>query len=147
MERKLDRRRGVAELRLLRPDRFAWRGAAYALTGGAYVALGRRGETDTAQLRPKGGGALSRLADAFEREYSEQLRFWITARAGRAARAEILRRALALADSVGAGRGPVRASGLSQSQAREIADLLSEAEGAPRDPLGIAVPWEERRRP
>ena len=148
MKRRLDRRGGRVELRLKGPDLLAWRGAAYALTARAYVALGRSGGAEAAFLRPKRKLSLDRLADAFERHYADQARLWAAARAGRSRRVEILQRALAFADASGARRASAapRAAALSAEQAAEIASLLAEAEAAPKDPLGIAATWEEVRR-
>ena len=136
------------ELRLRSPDRLAWRGAAYAMTSDAYVALGRRDDVEAALLWPKRRISLARLGDAFERHYADQALRWAAARAGRSRRVEILRRALAFSDAGGATRSASAppAAALSAEQAAEIASLLAEAEAAPKDPLGIRATWEEVRR-
>lgn len=141
---KIDSRRGLVWARLPRRGGLAALGAAYLLTGRAYAALGRQGARDLVLLWPKKGRGLQRLAADFEAAYEGQLRHWALARAGLGARAETLRRALALSEKQTAQAG--RRPGLSEEQQAEIARMLQEAEEAPKDPLGIAVPWDQRQR-
>ena len=126
--------RGLARVSLTRPEPMAWLGAAYVLTGEAYVELG----DEFVLLRPK-KGRVEPLATRFTEEYDNQLRLWALAQQNRDMRAEILRRALVLADEAPAGAAQ---AGLSAEQKEEIARLLGEASPV-KDPLGITVPWDK----
>lgn len=141
---KIDGRRALVEFRIRHPDELAWLGSAYLSTEEAYVALDRQGGEEVAILWPKRNIRLANIAAAFAREYDNQLHRWNLLRLNRAVRAETLRRALALADESGVliGRAQPR---LAAGQMEEIERLLAEAEEAPKDPLGIAKPWEELR--
>lgn len=84
------------------------------------------------------------LAQEFLAVYDDQRWRWSLEKRNLDVRAEILRRALALVEGGGADKaGP--APGLSEEQKAEIARMLAEAEKAPRDPMGIAEPWDRRR--
>ena len=87
------------------------------------------------------------MSEAFRREYANQLLRWSLTRGGLGLRAETLRRALALAAAAG-GRTQAPQATLTPEQKAEIATLLAEADAdsGPRDPLGIAQPWEESRK-
>ena len=143
--RRLGSRRGSARITLTRPDGLALLGAAYLMTEDAYVALGGRSARRTVTLWPKKGRSPAPLAAGFRLEYANQLRRWALARRGRALRAQVLRRALALSDGVGP-RAARPAPPLSPERRAEIERLLAEAEALPGDPLGIARTWEESRK-
>ena len=87
------------------------------------------------------------LAEAFRREYANQLLRWSLTRDGLGLRAETLRRALLLAEAAG-GRIQAPQATLRPEQKAEIAALLAEADAdtGPKDPLGITQPWEESRK-
>ena len=126
-------------------DRLAFWGAAYQLSGAAHAIVGRRGRLMTVALRPKKGLSTAGLAERFLAAYGDQRARWAVERANLDLRAEVLRRSLLLADA-GAGPDGAEARTLAPEQASEIARLLVEARSAPRDPLGIATPWDKRRR-
>lgn len=128
-------------------DENALLGAAYLLTDEAYVFVSRKGKSGSVELRPKKKRAVKALAAAFRREYENQKLRWTLSRGGLGLRAETMRRALALAEASG-GRVQMTQAALSPEQKAEIAALLAEAEAdtGPRDPLGIAQPWEESRK-
>lgn len=136
-----------AVVRLAKVDEPALLGAAYALTADAFVLVARKGKGGGVELWPKGKTKPAALAAAFRREYANQLLRWALSREGLGLRAETSRRALALAEAAG-GRPQAPQASLSPEQKAEIAALLAEAEAdrGPRDPLGIARPWEETRK-
>ena len=138
---------GSGVVRLAVADENAFLGAAYLLTRDAYVLVSRKGKTGRVELWPKTNMPAAALAAAFRREYANQLLRWGLARDGFALRAETLRRALALAEAAG-GRTQAPQATLTPEQKAEIAALLAEAEAdpGPRDPLGIAQPWEDSRK-
>ncbi len=134
-------------VRLASIDENALLGAAYMMTQDAYVLVGRKGKGGTVELWPKKKQGLKALAEAFGREYDNQLLRWALSRAGLGLRAETLRRARALAEAAG-GRPQALPATLTPEQKAEIAVLLAEAEAdpGPKDPLGIAQPWDESRK-
>ena len=136
-----------AVIRLASVDENALLGAACMMTRDAYVLASRKGKAGAVELRPKGKRSPKALAAAFRREYANQLLRWGLARDGLALRAETLRRALALAEAAG-GRTQAPQTTLTPEQKAEIAALLAEADAdtGPKDPLGIAQPWEESRK-
>lgn len=136
-----------ALVRLPSVDEDALLGAAYLLTEDAYVLVSRKGKGGAVELWPKKGAKPSALAAAFRREYANQLLRWSLTRGGLGLRAETMRRALLLAEAAG-GRPQAPQASLTPEQKAEIAALLAEAEAdpGPRDPLGIARPWEESRK-
>lgn len=135
-----------ATVRLSSVDEVALLGAAYLMTGSAYVLVTRKGRGGAVELWPKKNASAKALAAAFRREYGNQLLRWSLSRGGLGLRAETLRRALALAEAAG-GRPQAPQASLTPEQKAEIAALLAEADAdtGPRDPLGIAEPWEARR--
>lgn len=134
-------------VRLPTVDENALLGAAYAMTEDAFVLVSRKGKGGAVELWPKKGAKPAALAAAFRREYANQVLRWSLTRDGLGLRAETLRRALLLAEAAG-GRTQAPQASLSPEQKAEIAALLAEADGdtGPRDPLGIARPWEESRK-
>lgn len=132
-------------LRAPNADELAFMGAAYALSAVADVIVRPEGRSRAAWLRPRKRGGLKALARAFEREYENQRLRWSMLREGRALTAQALRRALEL-DDAGAPGGSAPAA-LPPERLEEIARLLAEAQGEPRDPRGVSRPWEEARRP
>lgn len=136
-----------AVIRLASVDEHALLGAAYVMTEDAYVLVSRRGKGGAVELWPKGKAAPRALAAAFRREYENQRLRWALSRGGLGLRAETLRRALALAEEAG-GRPQAPPASLTPEQKAEIAALLAEADAdtGPRDPLGIAQPWEDGRK-
>lgn len=136
-----------AVVRLASVDEDALLGAAYLMTEDAFVLVSRKGRGGAVELWPKGKASAKALAAAFRREYANQLLRWSLTRDGLGLRAETLRRALLLAAEAG-GRPEAPRARLTPEQAAEIAALLAEAEAdpGPRDPLGIATPWEEARK-
>ncbi|UPT75703.1 MAG: hypothetical protein M0D55_08540 [Elusimicrobiota bacterium] len=136
-----------ASVRLSSVDETAFFCAAHALTDRAIVVVERSGKSATARLWPKGPGSGKSLAAEFRREYENQALRWRLTREGLGLRAETLRRALALAAAAG-GRLEAPAASLTPAQKAEIAALLAEADAdpGPRDPLGIATPWEDREK-
>ena len=136
-----------AVIRLAAVDENAWLGAAYLMTDEAYVLVSRKGKAGAVELWPKNKQTPKALADAFRREYANQKLRWALSRGGLGLRAETLRRALALAEAAG-GRVEASQTTLTAEQKAEIAALLAEAEAdtGPKDPLGIAQPWEDSRK-
>ena len=134
-------------VRLAVVDELALLGAAYALTGDAYVLIARKGKAGSVELWPKGKLLPSALSASFRREYENQKLRWALTRDGLGLRAETLRRALVLAEAAG-GRTQAPQATLTPEQKAEIAALLAEAEAdtGPKDPLGITKPWEESRK-
>ncbi len=134
-------------VRLAAVDEQALLGAAYVLTGDAYVLVSRKGKGGAVELWPKKKLTTKALAAAFKREYANQVLRWSLTRDGLGLRAETLRRALALAEAAG-GRTEMPQASLTPEQRAEIAALLAEADAdtGPRDPLGITQPWEESRK-
>lgn len=130
-----------AVVRLASVDENALLGAAYLMTAEAYVLVGR----DGVELWPKKKQNAKALAAAFRREYSNQILRWSLTRDGLGLRAETLRRALELAKAAG-GRVETPQASLTAEQKAEIAALLAEeaADTGPKDPLGIAQPWDHR---
>lgn len=137
--------RDRVELRLAAAEENAFRGAAYAMTAFAFVALGASGRARTAVLFPKSGGKLQDLAKRFSLEYENQKLRWRLLRLNRKVSADVIALALALPADESAGGG-VPAESLSEERRREIAQALREAQGEAWDPLGIARPWEELKR-
>lgn len=136
-----------AVVRLASVDESALLGAAYLMTQDAYVLVSRKGKGGSVELWPKKTITPKALASAFRREYANQLLRWSLTREGLGLRAEILRRALLLAEAAG-GRTQAPQATLTPEQKAEIAALLAEADAdtGPKDPLGIAQPWEESRK-
>lgn len=140
--------RGAGWVRVAVPgaDPLAFWGAAYQMMGRAHAAVGGSKAGPSVTLWPRSGGGAARLAEDFLALYEDQRLRWAVERANLDVRAEVLRRALALAERAGAGPAPQAAS-LSEEQKDEISRMLAQAEAAERDPLGIAVPWKERKAP
>lgn len=136
-----------AVVRLPSVDEDALLGAAYVMTEDAFVLVSRKGKGGAVELWPKKGGKPAALAAAFRREYANQVLRWSLTRDGLGLRAETLRRALLLAEAAG-GRTQAPQASLTPEQKAEIAALLAEADAdaGPKDPLGIARPWEETRK-
>lgn len=134
-------------VRLASVDENALLGAAYLMTQDAYALVTRKGKGGAVALWPKKNQSPKALADAFRREYANQLLRWSLTRGGLGLRAETLRRALTLAEAAG-GRVQAPQATLSAEQKAEIAALLAEADAdmGPRDPLGITLHWEESRK-
>ncbi len=125
-------------------DRDAFLDAAYRLIDRAWVRVDERAGVLSAVLTPRGAAAAGLAAD-FRTAYESAAALRRSARGARQLRAAILSRSLELADHVDARRREP-APALSPERLAEIAALLTEAEGAPADPLGLRVPWEELRR-
>ena len=125
-------------------DRDAFLDAAYRLIDRAWVRLDEEAGALSAVLTPRAGSA-SRFAADFRAAYASAAALRRGARAARPLRAAIRARSLELADHVDARRREPPPS-LPPERLSEIAALLAEAEAAPRDPLGLRVPWEELRR-
>lgn len=136
-----------ASVRLASVDENALLGAAYLMTDEAFVLVSRKGKGGRVELWPKGRTPAKALAAAFRREYANQVLRWSLSRGGLGLRAETLRRALLLAQAAG-GRPEAPRASLTPAQKAEIAALLAEADAdpGPRDPLGIAQPWDESRK-
>ncbi len=136
-----------AVVRFSSVDEDALLGAAYVMTEDAYALVTRRGKGGSVELWAKKKISSALLTAAFRREYENQRLRWALSREGLGLRAETLRRALALAESSG-GRATAPQASLTPEQKAEIAALLAEADAdkGPRDPLGIAQPWEESRK-
>jgi hypothetical protein len=136
-----------AVVRLASVDENALLGAGYLMTQDAFVLVRRKGKGGAVELWPKKRASPRALADAFRREYANQVLRWSLTRGGLGLRAETLRRALVLAEAAG-GRVEVLQTSLTPEQKAEIAALLAEADAdlSPRDPLGIMQPWEESRK-
>jgi hypothetical protein len=141
---KTTRGAGWVEVAVPGADVLAFMGAAYQLLGEAHAIAGRRGRSATVRLRPIKGRRTAGLAARFLGAYADQRVRWGVARANLDVRAEVLRRALALAAEEGVPGGE-RGAGLTEEQAAEISRMLAEAELAPPDPLGVARPWDEGR--
>lgn len=138
---------GSAIVRFASVDEQALLGAAYVMTDEAYALVTRKGKGGSVELWPRKKIAPKALAAAFRREYANQLLRWTLTRDGLGLRAETLRRALVLAEAAG-GRVEAPQATLTPEQKAEIAALLAEADAdtGPRDPLGIAQPWEDSRK-
>lgn len=136
-----------AIVRLPSVDEDALLGAAYVMTEDAFVLVSRKGKGGAVELWPKKAAKPAALAAAFRREYANQVLRWSLTRDGLGLRAETLRRALLLAEAAG-GRTQAPRASLTPEQKAEIAALLAEADAdaGPKDPLGIARPWEESRK-
>ena len=141
---KVTRGTGWTKVAVAGADLPAFMGAAYQLTDAAHAIVGRSGRAATVTLWPKKGTRTAVLAARFLSVYADQRSRWAVERANLDVRAEILRRALILIEAEGVSPGEPAPS-LSAEQKSEIARMLAEAESAPRDPLGIARPWEEGR--
>lgn len=117
------------------------------MTEDAFVLVSRKGKGGAVALWPKKAAKPAALAAAFRREYANQVLRWSLTRDGLGLRAETLRRALLLAEAAG-GRTQAPQASLTPEQKAEIAALLAEADAdaGPKDPLGIARPWEETRK-
>jgi hypothetical protein len=124
-------------------DREAFLDAAYRLIDRAWVRVDEKAGVLSAVLTPRAGAAAG-LADDFRAAYESAAALRRGARRSRPLRAAILSRSLELADHVDARRREAPPS-LPPERLAEIAALLAEAEAAPRDPLGLRVPWEELR--
>lgn len=126
-------------------DRRAFLEACARLMPDAWVRLEDKKGVVRAHLtgRP---GADADLARDWRRAYAEVLSRRRAAGAARALEAAVLSRALELAEHVDARRREPPPE-LPAERRAEIAALLAEAESAPKDPLGIAVPWSERLGP
>ena len=96
----------------------------------------------SAVLTPRAGASAGLAAD-FRAAYASAAALRRAARRARELRAAILSRSLELADHVDARRREPPPA-LTPERLAEIAALLAEADAAPRDPLGLRVPWEER---
>lgn len=125
-------------------DRDAFLDAAYRLIDRAWVRVDEKAGVLSAVLSPRGGSSAG-LAVDFRAAYAAAAALRRSARRARSLRAAILSRALELADHVDARRREPPPA-LTPERLAEIAALLAEAEAAPRDPLGLRVPWEELRR-
>lgn len=123
-------------------DRGAFLDAAYRLLDRAWVRVDEKEGVLSAVLTPR--GACAGLAADFRAAYASAAALRRGARGARTLRAAILSRALELADHVDARRREPPPS-LPPERLAEIAALLAEEEAAPRDPLGLRVPWEELR--
>jgi hypothetical protein len=136
-----------ALVRLASVDENALLGAAYLMTADAYVLVSRKGKGGAVELWPRKKTSAAALAAAFRREYANQVLRWSLSLGGLGLRAETLRRALLLAEAAG-GRPQAPQASLTPGQKAEIAALLAEADAdaGPKDPLGIARPWEESRK-
>ncbi len=117
--------------------------AAYQLTDRAWVRVDESGGKLSAFLTPRfaRGGELACEFKAACAAAKLQSR---GAPAATALRAAILTRALELAEHMDA-RWREALPELPSERLAEIAALLSETEGMPADPLGLRVPWDERR--
>ena len=136
--------RAVAVRLPARGDRRAFLEACARLTPRAWVRLDEKGGRLLAALSPRAGGGAG-LARAWRAEYADALARRSAARAALALDAAVLSRALALAEHVDARRREPPPE-LPAERKAEIAALLAEAEAAPKDPLGIATPWSERKK-
>jgi hypothetical protein len=125
-------------------DRDAFLDAAYRLIDRAWVRVDERAGVLSAVLTPRAGPAAG-LAGEFRAAYASAAGLRRGARRARELRAAILTRSLKLADHVDARRREPPPA-LPPERLAEIAALLAEADAAPRDPLGLRVPWEELRR-
>jgi len=142
--------------------------AAYSLTDRLFVRIARSAKGSVSVvLTPKTGGALGTLAGEFHNELlHESLRLQVS-QANQKIREYIVTKALvsaqvpsvvppaAAAAAVPAVEGPCPECETQQAQAapppvdaeleKEIEKLLAEIEkGGGDDPLGVAVPWEEK---
>jgi hypothetical protein len=125
-------------------DRSAFLDAALAVTGAAWVRVDERRGTLSATLTPRVRGGAP-LAALFRRALAAAEERRRDAPADRALRAAALGRALELAEHADARRREP-APALPPERLAEIERLLAEEAAAPRDPLGLRVPWEELRR-
>lgn len=125
-------------------DRDAFLDAAYRLIDRAWVRIDEKEGVLSAVLTPRAGAPAGLAAD-FRAALASAAALRRGARGARTARASILSRSLELADHVDARRREPPPA-LSPERLAEIAALLAEADGAPLDPLGLRVPWEELRR-
>jgi|GEM_PF-2250667 len=124
-------------------DRRAFLEACARLTPRAWVRLDEKSGRLAAALAPRAGGGAD-LAAAWRAAYDDALSRRRSARAELALDAAVLSRALALAEHVDARRREPPPE-LTAERKAEIAALLAEADAAPKDPLGIAMPWSERK--
>lgn len=124
-------------------DRRAFLEACARVTPRAWVRLDEKAGRLSAALVPRGGGGAG-LAAAWREAYDDAFARRKSARAELALEAAVLSRALALAEHVDARRSEPPPE-LSAERKAEIAALLAEADAAPKDPLGIATPWSERK--
>jgi hypothetical protein len=141
---RITRGAGWIKVAVAGADLPAFMGAAYQVTDASHAIVGRAGRAATVTLWPKNGTRTAGLAARFLAVYGDQRSRWSVERANLDVRAEVLRRSLRLIEDEGAAPGEPAPS-LSADQKAEIARMLAEAESAPRDPLGIARPWEEGR--
>jgi hypothetical protein len=118
--------------------------AAYRLIDRAWVRVDEKRGVLSAVLTPRAGAAPGLAAD-FQAAYASAAALRRAARGARELRAAILSRSLELADHVDARRREPPPA-LPPERLAEIAALLAEADAAPRDPLGLRVPWEELRK-
>jgi hypothetical protein len=125
-------------------DRRAFLEACARLAPRAWVRLDEKNGRLLAALAPRSGGGAG-LAQEWRVEYDEALLRRRGARAALALDAAVLSRALALAEHVDARRREPPPE-LTAERKAEIAALLAEAEAAPKDPLGIRLPWSERKK-
>ncbi|NNN05255.1 MAG: hypothetical protein HKL90_05085 [Elusimicrobia bacterium] len=125
-------------------DRGAFLDAAYRMIDRAWVRVDERRGALRVVLAPRRGAAATLAAD-FRAAYAAAAALRRGARRERPLRAAIVARALELSGHVDARRREPPRS-LSEERLAEIAAFLAEAEAAPRDPLGLRVPWEELRR-
>lgn len=124
--------------------RAAFLDAALSVMDRAWVRVDEKGGALSAVLTPRAGSAAG-LAEEFRRALAAAEALRRAGKKERALQAAALARALELADHVDAKRREPPPS-LPPERLEEIARLLAEAEAAPRDPLGLRVPWEELRR-
>lgn len=138
------RRPGSSCLRLALPrsDPLAFLGAAYRMSAQAYVLVGLEGRRWILRAWPKRGQSLRALGASAAGLYADEVLRWRLLRLARRRR-----KALLLRRGASPAAGPAAGPGLAAERREEIARLLAEAEACPRDPLGIATPWEELRRP
>lgn len=126
-----------------RADLRALREACLRLADRAWIRLDLRGGKVVAALTPRGKAA-GLAADL--RAACEEAKARRRARAAaRAFDAAAMSRALDLAAHVDAVRREPTPE-LSPARRAEIAALLAEDAAAPRDPLGLRVPWSELKR-
>jgi len=124
-------------------ERSAFLDAAYRLIDQAWVRVDEKGGVLSVVLTPRAGAGAGLAAD-FRAAFAAAAALRRHSRDARRLRAAILSRALALADHVDERRREPAPS-LPPERAAEISALLAEAGAAPRDPLGLRVPWEELR--
>jgi hypothetical protein len=124
-------------------DREAFLDAAYRLIDRAWVRLDEKSGVLSAVLTPRGTAA--GLAEDLRAAYAAAAALRLGERRARPLRAALLSRALELADHVDERRADPPPA-LPPQRLAEIAALLAEDAAAPRDPLGLRVPWEELRK-